>query len=121
MTTLRGSPEAMLTSLADNSATRVLIRGLHTSEQDLQILVVTRSFILIELDNVNARHVAPKVLSGAVRHQWWPGVADESRLATFLHPLWCPMRLFERRVAVLLVGVPVFCLTGFAAVLLICQ
>ena len=82
---------------------------------------MTRSFILIELDNVNAWHVAPKVLSGPERHHWWPCVADESRLAEFLHPLRFPMLLFERGVAVLLMSVPMFGLTGFAAVLLGCQ
>ena len=99
----------------------VSVLGLRTSEQDLQILVVTRSFVVVELDNVNAWHVAPKVLSGPERLQWWPSLADESRLAELLHPLRFPMLLFEWRVAVLLVSVPVFGLACFAAVLLACQ
>jgi len=84
-------------------------------------LGIRNSLVIAELDNVNTWHVTPKVLLISEWHQWRPCLVDESRLAEFLHPLRLPTLLFERGVAVLLVSVPVFGLTSFAAVLWACQ
>lgn len=94
---------------------------MRTSEQDIQISAVGRSFVVFELDNVDTWDIAPEVLSGSVKLDWVLCIANKGGLAKFMHPHWLPVLLFERGVAVLFVDVPVLGLTGFAAILFKCQ
>ena len=91
-----------------------------TSKEDLQVLVVGRSFVIVEFDDVDAWHITPEAFFVFIVPCWCPFVADEGGLAKLLCELGSPMLLFERGLTVLLVVFPMFCLTGFAAVLLTC-
>ena len=88
------------------------------SKEQMQVLLPLRLLVVLELDDVDGKHLAPEYLGvhGPVVLEDFFGI-DESRLPVLLNPNRLPLVLGQRRLARGLVHRPVCLLALFAAIL----